>query len=274
MTDALAAVTLIALREAFEASLIMAIIFAVLTRLRRENLKKYAWYGAGASVLGGIILGLSILLAYGVFPEKELFEAGTSYLAAVVITSVIVWMARHGAHLKEEIESRFSKIITPGGVIVASVIIVGREVLETVLFASVFLIRDLPGTIGGVILGTALALALAFAIYRAGLKLNLRYFFVGTSILLVFVASGIAGYGTSELLEWAEETGINTGFLGKKAYVINIPPGHPLNNDGIVGGLLSVLLGYSTSMEWGRILVQFPFLTGGLLFVLRSYRII
>lgn len=274
MSEVIVASALIALREAFEASLIMAILFAILTRTGRHDLKPYAWIGAGVSVVAGAILASSIWLLYGAFPEKELFEAGASYLAATVIISVVVWMARHGQHMPREIEERVTGAVTPLSIVIVSLIIVGREVFETVLFVAPFLLRDLTATIAGLGVGTLIALALSLAIYVMGLRLNLRMFFILTSVLLVFVASGIAGYGTHELIEWLEEEGYDLRPLSLKAYDLGLPPSSPLHHEGSIGGVIAVLFGYSAYMEWGRVFIQAIFLVGGLLFVLRAYNIV
>ena len=152
-------------------------------------------------------------------------------------------------------------------------IIVFREAIETVLITAPYLIRAPAETLAGIVVGSLPAIGLAAIIYYAGVRLNLRKFFLITSILLVFIASGLVGYGVHELVEWAEESGLS-GIIFEKAYDLGLPKGHIMSSEGVVGSILSVLVGYSDSMEWARVLAQFLYLALGLLVVLRGYRYI
>lgn len=195
---------LITFREALEAAIIVAIIIAYLKRTGRERQIKDVWAGAGLSALASIVLGAAILKLYGGLDEKELFEGLASYLAVIVLTSIIYWMATKGANIKEEIESKVSQAINPLALTAFTFILVFREGLETVLFLTPFATQDLSGTLLGLILGLASALGLAYLIYGIGMKIDLRTFFYYSSILLIFVAAGLLGYGTHELIEFAE----------------------------------------------------------------------
>jgi len=263
---------LIVFREAFEAFLLVSVIYGVLTKTGRESLKKYVNLSVAFSILTGILLGTGIYLIYRGFPQKELFEAGASYLAAVILSTVIIWMARHGSRIKQDVEARLGGVVTPLGVFIVSTIFVFREVLETVLFLTPFMIRSIASTVSSTVAGIALAFILVFAMYRMGMKLDLRKFFMATSILLVFVASGLVGYGTYELVEWAEESGINLGFLAAKAFDLGISEDHILHPDNVLGSILSVLVGYYPYMPWLRVFVQGAFLAFMLAYVIRVYK--
>lgn len=249
----------------------MAVIIAYLKRTNRDNQIKEVWTGVGLSLLVSTMLGIIILKFYGGFEEKELFEGVASYIAVVVLTSMIYWMATKGKNIKAEIESKVSKAISPLALIGFTFIVVFREGLETVLFLTPFATQDLSGTLAGLVTGLIGALVLAYLIYGVGMKINLRTFFYYSSILLVFVAAGLAGYGTHELIEWGQEEGFNLGFLGEKAYDLGIPSDSVWSHKGAIGSVFAVLFGYSTKMEWGRVIVQFGYLIFGLYLVLRAY---
>ncbi|ACJ16334.1 hypothetical protein TON_0846 [Thermococcus onnurineus NA1] len=263
---------LITFREALEAAIIVAIIVAYLRRTNRTEQIKNVWIGVGLSLLASIILGAAILGLYGGLEEKELFEGLASYLAVIVLTSMIYWMATKGKNIRTEIESKVSTAISPLALIGFTFIVVFREGLETVLFLTPFMTQDFGGTLLGLITGLVSAFILAYLIYGVGMKINLRTFFYYSSILLVFVAAGMAGYGTHELIEWAEEEGMDLGFIGETAYDLGIPSDSVWHHKGAIGSLFAVLFGYSTSMEWGRIIVQFGYLLLALYLVLRAYR--
>ncbi|ALV63470.1 Ferrous iron transport permease EfeU [Thermococcus sp. 2319x1] len=262
---------LITFREALEAAIIVAIIVAYLRRTNRSNQIKDVWMGAGLSILASVLLGAGILELYGGLEEKELFEGVASYLAVIVLTSMIYWMATKGRNIKAEIESKVSKVINPLALIGFTFVVVFREGLETVLFLTPFATQDLEGTVMGLIAGIAGALFLAYLIYGVGMRINLRTFFYYSSILLVFVAAGLAGYGTHELIEWGEEEGMHLGFIGEKVYDLGIPGDSIWHHKGAIGSIFAVLFGYSASMEWGRVMVQLGYFTVALYLVLRAY---
>ncbi|MEB3780278.1 MAG: FTR1 family protein [Desulfurococcales archaeon] len=263
----------IALREALEASLITAIILTVLYKTGRHGLVKYVYIGVASSILLGIATGAIVWTAYKGFPEKELFEAASSFIAVALLTSVIYWMAKTGPRLTWEISHRVSLIATGLGLLVFTFIIVYREVLETVLLIAPYTFKNPPATMGGLIIGVVTALGIAYMMYVAGYKVNLRKFFMATSILLVFIASGILGYGMHELAEWIEEEGVYDGFLTEKAYNLGLDSSNPLHHKGVVGSILAVLFGYSTSMEWMRLIAQGTYLIAGLILMIKAYGI-
>ncbi|WP_048147766.1 FTR1 family iron permease [Palaeococcus ferrophilus] len=262
---------LITFREALEAAIIVAIIIAYLRRTGRERQIKDVWIGTALSIGVSALLGIGILKFYGGLGEKELFEGIASYLAVIVLTSMIYWMATKGRNIKAEIESKVSQTIAPLALIGFTFIVVFREGLETVLFLTPFMTQSPGGTLLGLAAGLAGALLLAYLIYGVGMRINLRKFFYYSSILLVFVAAGLAGYGTHELIEWGEEEGFSLGVLEETAYDLGIPSDSLWHHNGAVGSVFAVLFGYSTSMEWGRVIVQFGYLIVALYLVLRAY---
>lgn len=69
------------------------------------------------------------------------------------------------------------------------------------------------------------------------------------------IASGLLGYGTHELIEYAEEEGVELGWFSKVAYELNVAEGSVWSEEGPVGSILAALFGYATSMGWGRLLL-------------------
>ncbi|AHF80246.1 FTR1 family iron permease [Thermococcus paralvinellae] len=263
---------LITFRESLEAAIIGTIIIAYLKRTKREQQIKSVWTGLGLSVLASFALGVAVLKIYGGLEEKELFEGLASYLAVIVLTSMIYWMATKGANIKEEIESKVSQAINPLALTAFTFIVVFREGLETVLFLTPFATQDLSGTLLDLILGLAGALGLAYLIYGIGMRINMRTFFYYSSILLIFVAAGLLGYGTHELIEFAEEEGISLGWFAQTAYDLGIPKDSIWYHKGAVGSIFAVLFGYSTKMEWGRLILQSGYMVFALHLVMRAYK--
>ncbi|UCH31989.1 MAG: FTR1 family protein [Candidatus Bathyarchaeota archaeon] len=257
---------LLAFREALEAALITAIILAYLTRTGRRPLIRYTWYGVYLAVAASLVLGVIILFIYGGLsgPAKALFEGIAALIAVLVLSSMIYWMARKGKELQKEVESRLKDISAQGAPLALtsfSFIVVFREGLETVLFLTPFLLNDIAGTLLGAFLGVVSSLGLAYAIFVIGMKINIRKFFYFTSILLVLLAGGLAGYGTHELVEYSKDSGIELGWLGEHAYNLDVPSESPFHHKGIVGSVFAVMFGYSVSAEWLRVIVHFAYLT-------------
>jgi len=209
---------LITFREVLEAALITAIILSYLTRTGRHPLSRYIWYGVCLATGASLALGTFIWLAYGILPKtvQLLFEATAAFVAVVVLSSMIYWMAVKGRYIKREMEKRIEAVTTRGtviGLVSIAFVVVFREGMETVLFLTPFLINDTLATIIGLAIGTLTAILLSYGIFIGGMKINLKKFFYLTSLLLIFLAGGLAGYGTHELLEYYEETGVEIGWV-------------------------------------------------------------
>jgi len=267
----------ITLREAFEASLIISIILAYLYRTKREKLTKYVMIGVYSSIIIGILLGLLIWVTYGVLNKsyQVLFESLASFLAVIVLTSMIYWMATKGKHLKGEIEKKIELTLTKGtilGLTIFSFIIVFREVLETVLFLTPFLVSSVLQTIYGIILGLFFALILSYGIFKVGMKINIRKFFYYTSFILILLAGGLAGYGTHEFIEYLELNNIETGWFGEYAYVLPIDSDNLLHHKNVIGSIFAVMFGYTVKAEWGRLLIHILYLIIAVPLTLKSYK--
>ncbi len=268
---------LLAFREALEAALIIAVILAYLARTKRNPLTRYAWYGVYLAVAASLVFGVSIWFVYGSLsgPTKALFEGVAAIIAVFVLSSMIYWMASKGKELRTEVEKRLEAITTRGATLTLtsfSFTVVFREGLETVLFLTPFLLDDAISTLIGAFLGIVASLALAYIVFVVGMKINIRKFFYFTSILLVLLAGGLAGYGVHELVEYSGKVGIELGWLGEHAYVLDIPGDSPFHHKGVMGSILAVMFGYTVNAEWARVIVHFAYLVIALPLVIWVYR--
>jgi len=260
-----------------EAALITSIILAYLSRVKRNPLSKFVWIGVCLSISASLGVGSLIWLLYGTLAGEAqvLFEGLTAIFAVIVLTTMIYWMASKGRKLNVEIEKRVAKAATHGealGIISFSFVIVFREGLETVLFLTPFLFNDVFGTLIGAVLGVLASLVLSYMIFLAGRKINLRFFFYFTSILLILLAAGLAGYGIHELIEYSETKEIKLGWLAQPAYNLNIPEDSLFHHKNVIGGILAVMFGYTVSAEWLRVIVHAAYLTVTLPLTLYIYR--
>jgi len=266
---------LIAFREVLEAALITSIVLAYLARTERKSLSRYVWYGVFSAVAASVVLGAVIWVAYGTLsgPVQKLFEGAAALVAVAVLSSMIYWMATKGKELKAEVEKRVESMATRGaalGLVSFAFVAVFREVLETVLFLTPFLVTDAVATVTGLLLGTLTSVVLAYAIFFAGMKISIRRFFYFTSILLVLLAGGLAGYGVHELIEY---TGSSAwGWLGQNAYALNIALDNLLHHKGIIGSIFAVMFGYTVKAEWARVLIHITYLVVAIPLVVWVYR--
>jgi uncharacterized membrane protein len=117
-------------------------------------------------------------------------------------------MWRTGKHLKKEIETKLSELAaTPSrnaasGLFLFVFLMVFREGAETVLFLAAVSLRttELLNFIGGVV-GLALAVALGVAFFKGSIKVDLRKFFLVTTMVLFVVATQLLVSGVHELSE-------------------------------------------------------------------------
>jgi high-affinity iron transporter len=256
----------ITLREGFEAGLIIGIMIAYLIRTNRNNLVKFVFSGSYLAIILGIIIGAFIFLIYGTLSRsfQLLFEALAAYLAVAVLTTVILWMITKGKTIKKEIESKIEISITKGTMFALAsfaFVIVFREALETVLFLTPFILIAFQDTLIGTILGILFALFLSYGIFKLGMKINIRRFFYLTSIIIILLAGGLAGYGTHELIEYLEDSNVQLGFWAEKAYDLKISKDDLLHHKNVIGSIFAVMFGYSVSMEWLRLIVHLTYLS-------------
>jgi high-affinity iron transporter len=256
----------ITLREGFEAGLIIGIMIAYLIRTNRNNLVKFVLSGSYLAIILGIIIGAAVFLFYGTLSRsfQLLFEALAAYLAVAVLTTVILWMITKGKTIKKEIESKIEISITKGTMFALAsfaFVVVFREALETVLFLTPFILIAFQDTLIGTILGILFALFLSYGIFKLGMKINIRRFFYFTSIIIILLAGGLAGYGTHELIEYLEDSNVQLGFWAEKAYDLKISKDDLLHHKNVIGSIFAVMFGYSVSMEWLRLIVHLTYLS-------------
>lgn len=273
---------LIVFREAFEALLLVAIVAAYLAKTGRPALRKHVYLGSIAAIMASLVLGVGVYMVYTSLPfSTALLEAVAAFIAVPVLTSVVVWMAREGKHLKKRLEERVDRALQEKagrvGLVMAVLgfILVFREGLETVLFLfPLTMSLGIESTLIGLLGGLAAAGLLVTAISRLSLRLDLRKFFLTMSILIIFIASGILGYGVHELLDYMEEErGVSLGWASTYVYDLGVPKESVMHEKGLLGSLLAVMFGYSTKMEAARFAAQFGYLALGLFLVLKAYEV-
>lgn len=209
----------IVLREGFEATLMIGLIFGILDKIgQREQHSRTVWTGVAAAVLTSVLVGAVLFAAVGELHGRteQLYEGTGMLIAACVVTWMVFWMRKQartlGGHLRTQVSDA---VVAGGGAALAAVAFVGvaREGLESALFlfASVGDDGVVPTVIGGS-LGALGAVILGVLFYRGTIRLDLRRFFMATGVLVIGFAAYLIVGGFHELAEasgseWLEIAG-------------------------------------------------------------------
>lgn len=214
---------LITLREGLEAALFIGLLLALLARSGSRRGASWVWLGVAAAVVASVAAGAALFLTGSSLEgaAEEGFETATMLAAAIVLGWMIVWMSRHAAALRGDVDA---KVAAAAGSAAAlfwlAFVLVVREGLETVLFlfAAVGENGGLAALAGG-LAGLALAAGLGYAVYRGGSRLNVRSFFAVLNVVLVGFGTYLVWRGLGELGELiGGEAGELAGPIGAVAY--------------------------------------------------------
>ncbi|RDE11796.1 MAG: high-affinity iron transporter [Candidatus Thorarchaeota archaeon] len=242
--------TIISLREGLEVALILVIMLSYLKKTNQSDLRRFVING---SVFAAIVsLGVATVVGFfwGVFEGAMLniFEGTVVLIAALLLTTMILWMWKAGSSVAKDIETSMeSSIIKQSGIGLAllSFSLVLREGVELSLFSMALLIQEGDLSYVGVALGLVLAAGIGFGIYKGSLRISMRSLFNWTSVFLILFAAGMIAYGIHELQEAGllligplEVWNINPPLLPDGSYPL-------LHENGAIGGLAKALFGYN-----------------------------
>jgi high-affinity iron transporter len=201
---------LILLREGLEAILVVAAIAAYLVRSGNAALTRVVYSNGAAAVLVSAGLAIALQKLFSVSgANQEILEGATMLLAVLVLFAVSNWMVSkaEARAWQRYIENKVSSAVSTGSAFAlgaAAFLAVFREGAETILFYQA-LLADAKDHVDMVWYGFgvgAVCLALLFMVIRYGsLRIPLRPFFIGTSILMYIMAIAFAGGGIKELQE-------------------------------------------------------------------------
>lgn len=198
---------MIALREGIEAALIVGIILGYLKKVGADKLVKPVYAGIGVGVLASIGTAALFLVLAVEFQGKyeQLFEGSAMFLAAVILTTMILWMRNNSKAYSQDLKQKVDSALTNRqsyGLAFLAFISILREGIETVLFlgSASFSSSGVQTFIGGA-LGLGLALLLGLGIMRYSIRLDLRTFFNVTGFLLIIFAAGLVARGIGEFGE-------------------------------------------------------------------------
>ena len=236
------AVALIVLRETLEAALIVSIVMAASIGI----MGRARWIGAG--VAGGIAGSLLVAACAAAIADsfagsgQELLNAAILGLAVCMLAWHNIWMASHAKEMVRDANALGQEVAAGGRPMIALALITGAAVLregsETVLFLfgvaasssegpGALFVGGALGLLGGVIMGAGL--------YFGLLRIPVRRLFAVMSLLVLFLAAGLAAQSVSFLVQADLLPALGEG-LWDTSFV--------LAEDGILGKILHTLIGY------------------------------
>jgi len=233
----------ITLREAFEASLILGIVYTYLEKIGARDSYRYVTWGGGLGLLASIGMGVGVGYLSGPLLDlgPDLIGTTVIFAAVVLLTWHAWWMQQHARSIRGQVqhqieEARATQRLWLVGLIAFTGVF--REGAETVLFlwgimAQAASMNGWGNVLGGVT-GVATAAAIGWAIFHGGRQLSLSKFFSVTTVFILLLAAGLFSTGIGRLQ--------GLGFL---------PMGEPLwdtsfllSDRNVLGSFLGGLVGY------------------------------
>ena len=193
---------LVLIREGFEASLIVGIVFGYLRKIDRRDLDAPVWAGVGLAAFLSVVFGVVLHNTVGSFEGDARLRAFAviSFVAAGVLTWMVFWMRRQSRAIKGELEHRVDAALASDsvktGVLIVAFFAVLREGIETALF----LIAAATSSTGwdvfvGGLIGLGIAIVLGYLVYSGSKVLPMKLFFNITGMIVIVFAAGLLAKG-------------------------------------------------------------------------------
>ena len=244
---------IIVFREVIEAGLIVGIVLAVTSGVPSRG----RWIAAG--VAGGVLVaclvaafadGLSNALA-GI--GQEVFNASILGIAVVMLAWHNIWMARHGREMAAELKTVGVAVAKGERSLMALAVVVGvavaREGSEIALFVYGLAISGGSSgweLLGGGALGLALGCALTALTYVGLVAIPPRLLFGVTTVLVTFLAAGLA----AQCVSFLQQAGLLPIFEATAWDTSSV-----LSDSSLGGRVLHTLIGYSDQPSILQVLV-------------------
>lgn len=231
---------LITFRETLEAALVVGIVLAYLVKINQLGYRKFVWWGVLFGILISIAGAIIFTTLFGGLSGRteEIFEGTLMFVAAGLLTTMILWMIRQGKYVAQHLEEQVSKEVSEKhafGLMALVFFAVLREGIETVIFLGAAS-RVEEVNILGPVLGIGAALIVSLLFFWGAIKLRIGRFFQITSIILIFFAAGLIAHGIHEF----QEAGI-LPIITEHLWDIN----WILNEESTFGSILKALFGYN-----------------------------
>ncbi len=237
------AALVIVFREVIEAGLVVGIVMAATRAVAHRG----QWIAGGviAGFIGACLVALFVGAITAAFAGmgQELFNATVLGIAVVMLTWHNVWMARHGREIATEMLTLGKAVVAGSRTLLALAVVVGiailREGAEVVLFLYGIVASEggwnLSILLGG-LLGLALGALVSVLTYLGLLRIPGRYLFAVTSLMIAFLAAGMAAQAIGFLEQANMVTALGTVLWDSSGI---------LSDSSLLGKVLHTLIGYN-----------------------------
>jgi high-affinity iron transporter len=252
---------IIVFREVIEAGLIVGIILAVTKGLRGSRLY------VGLGVLAGLAGACLVAAFAGALAEalagvgQEVFNASILLLAVAMLTWHNVWMASHGRELAAQVQSVGAEVRAGSRSLAALAVVVAVAVMREGSEVALFLygLAASAGSTGlelleGGALGLLLGVGVTALTYFGLVTIPTRWLFRVTTVLITFLAAGLA----AQAMLFLQQAGIVTA-LADTAWNTSAV----LSDTSLFGRVLHTLIGYSDQPSLLQVIVYAIVLVGG-----------
>jgi high-affinity iron transporter len=234
---------IIVFREVIEAGIIVGIVLAVTRGIARSRM----WISIG--VAGGVV-GATLVAAFaGAIADalqgmgQELFNGTILAIAVVMLTWHNVWMASHGRQMAAEMRQIGEEVRSGARSLFALAIVVGVAVMREGSEIALFLYglaaaggSSAVGLLTGSVLGLIAGCAVSALTFLGLVTIPQRYLFQVTTILITFLAAGLA----AQSVAFFQQAGLVT-VLADTAWDTSAI----LSDTSLFGRVLHTLIGYS-----------------------------
>jgi high-affinity iron transporter len=194
----------ITLREGVEAALVVGIVLALLKKAKASHLNSWVYAGVGcglvvSALLGALFGAISKALSAS-YPQyaaviEPVMEGIFSIIAIAMLSWMLLWMTQQARFMKAQVEGAVTSVMkqsTSAGWGVFSLVFIAvlREGFETVLFIFAKFQEGIIPALGA-FTGIAVSTGIGFALFKWGIKINIRRFFKVMGILLLLIVAGL-----------------------------------------------------------------------------------
>jgi high-affinity iron transporter len=199
---------IVTLREAFEASLLLGIVYTYLDRIGARDYCRYVTWGALLGLAASVAMGIGVSLLSGPLIDlgPDLVGAAVIFLAVGLLSWHSWWMRQHARAMAGEVQRRIDAARSTRRLWLVGLIAftgVFREGAETVLFLWGLMAEATTGLgwsgVGAGLAGIGAAAALGWLVFRGGRWLSLPHFFGATTVLILLLAAGLMSTGVGKL---------------------------------------------------------------------------
>ena len=250
---------IIVFREVIEAGIIVGVVLAVTSGVARSRL--WVSVGVGAGVLGAsLVAAFAGALANALEGVgQEIFNGTILAIAVVMLAWHNTWMATHGRQMAAEARQLGEEVKSGARSLAALAVVVGVAVMREGSEIALFLYglaaaggSSAPSLLIGAVLGLIAGCAVTALTYFGLVTIPQRHLFRVTTILITFLAAGLA----AQSVAFFQQAGLVTSLSQTAWDTSNI-----LSDTSLLGRVLHTLAGYSDQPSVLQVIVYLAILT-------------